>query len=426
VTFVFGNGKLSDLMGTVVGGKGRGGEMADRTIRDLAHAESYIAGICFKTGPPGRVGVELEFTVHHVDDPCRPLDPAALAEALHPHTPSTLDSRATHDPLPSGGLLTLEPGGQVEISTPPVGSLPALHAVVTADLDHLTDLLARAGLCLGSAAVDAWRPPRRLLHTARYDTMAGAFAAYHPHGALMMCSTASLQVCLDAGQSNRIPARWAALHAVGPVLLALFANSPRQDGTDTGWASARMRAWLGLDPRRTAPVPVTADPAVAWTRYALHAPVLGVLRGGRPEPVPAGVSFAAWVGGALPHPPTEADLDFHLSTLFPPVRPRGYLEVRYLDAQPPDAWLAPAAVLTALLADESSVDAVRDLCAPVADRWVEAARAALADRQLATTATKIAELALGQLAGTGLPQAIQDDIHEQVGRRLANGTRRTG
>jgi glutamate--cysteine ligase len=92
--------------------------------------------------------------------------------------------------------------------------------------------------------------------------------------------------------------------------------------------------------------------------------------------------------------------------------------VRYLDAQAPGQWLAPVAVIAALFADESCVDAVRDLCAPVAGRWHEAARGGLADRQLAATARKVSELALGQLAGTGLPQAIQDDIHELVRRRL--------
>ncbi|TML32193.1 MAG: ergothioneine biosynthesis glutamate--cysteine ligase EgtA [Actinobacteria bacterium] len=397
--------------------------ISEATIRTIAQAEGYISGICFKTGPPGRVGAELEWTVHHADDPGRPLDVAVLGPALAPHTPSTLDPNADPLPLPSGAVLTVEPGGQVEISTQPVRTLTELHAAVTADRHHLTALLARAGLRLGEFAVDPWRPPRRLLHTARYDTMADTFRSYGPHGATMMCSTAAVQVCLDAGRPERIAARWTALHSVGPVLLALFANSPRHAGVDTGWASTRMRSWLGMDPGRTAPVPVTGDPATQWTRYALRAPILGVLRDGRPTPAPAEVTFADWIRGALPDPPTLADLDFHLSTLFPPVRPRGYLEVRYLDAQPGDEWLAPVALVTALFDDEPTVDAVRDLSAPAAGRWHEAARAGLADRQLALTARKVAELALGRLAGTGLPQGLQADVHEMVGRRLAGGGR---
>ena len=388
------------------------------TLRDLAQAEGYIAGICFKTGPPGLIGIELEWTVHHVDDPGRPLEPAALASALHPHTPSTLDGRAAHLPLPNGTALTVEPGGQVELSSQPVESLAALHAIVSADLAYLTTLLARAGLRLGEDAVDAWRTPRQLLRTPRYDALAAAFQEYGPHGATMMCSTASLQVCLDAGLPERLPARWAAAHAVGPVLLALFANSPRHAGRDTGWASTRMRSWLGMDPARTAAVPVTGDPAAHWAGYALRAPVLGQLRHGQPVPVPTGISFADWIGGALPQPPTVADLDFHLSPLFPPVRPRGYFEVRYLDAQPPGEWIVPAAVLVALFSDEPTVDRVRDLCGPVDGRWHDAARLGLADRRLADAAREVAVLALDRLAGTGLPADVQEQVHEVVSRRL--------
>src|SRR5204863_10204552 len=91
----------------------------DPALRGLDQAEEYVAGICFKTGPPARTGVELEWTVHHDDDPGRPLDPNLLARALHPHTPSTLDAQADHLPLPGGNVLTVEPGGQVEISTQP-------------------------------------------------------------------------------------------------------------------------------------------------------------------------------------------------------------------------------------------------------------------------------------------------------------------
>ena len=392
----------------------------------LDQAEEYVAGICFKTGPPGLVGTELEWTVHHTDDPTRPLDPDLLARALHPHTPSTLDPDTDHLPLPSGDTITVEPGGQVEISTQPHPSLALLHAAVSADLDHLTALLAGAGLRLGEHATDAHRPPRRLLRTPRYDAMAEDFAAHGPHGHTMMCSTAALQVCLDAGPPDRVPARWAALHALGPVLLALFANSPRYAGERTGWASTRMRSWLGMDPARTGPVPNGgADPARDWARYAMSAPVLRVRRDGRSWRCPPGTSFADWIGGAFGDPPTRADLDYHLSTLFPPVRPRGYLEVRYLDQQPPDEWFAPVAVLAALFATESTVDGARELCAPVEGRWLDAARSGLADRELAATAGAVVELAAGALPETGLPQGIRTEVMETVGRRLAGGVEKS-
>src|SRR5258706_12179393 len=88
-------------------------------------------------------------------------------------------------------------------------------------------------------------------------------------GHIMMCSTAGLQVCLDAGPPAGLAARWAAVHALGPPLMALFANSARFAGGDTGWASARQQAWRGIDPSRTPAVPAHTDPSYAWARYAL-------------------------------------------------------------------------------------------------------------------------------------------------------------
>jgi glutamate--cysteine ligase len=260
------------------------------------------------------------------------------------------------------------------------------------------------------------------LHTPRYDAMAQAFAAHGPHGRTMMCSTAALQVSLDAGVADRVPARWSALHALGPVLLALFANSDRYAGERTGWASTRMRSWLGMDPARTGPVPDDGDPASAWARYAMRAPVLCVRRDGRAWRGPTGMTFADWIGVAPGDPPTEADLDYHLTTLFPPVRPRGYVEVRYLDQQAPDDWLAPVATLAALFVDEPTIDAVRDLCAPVDGRWQDAARHGLADPQLAAAARAVAGLAARQLSRTGLPQGICAEVTESVDRRLAAET----
>ncbi len=391
-----------------------------RVLRRLDQAEEYVAGICFKTGPPELVGIELEWTVHHRDDPSRPLDPAELARALDPHTPSTLDPEAEPLPLPGGSAVTVEPGGQVEISAPPHASLAVLRATVAADERHLTQKLARAGLCLGRYGADAHRAPRRLLYTPRYDAMAEAFSLHGSDGATMMCGTAAVQVCLDAGPPASAPARFAALQALGPVLLALFANSPRYAGRSTGWASSRMRTWLGMDPARTGPVPEEGDhPALTYARYALRAPVLCVRRPGQRWLCPGRITFADWIGGALGSRPTYDDLDYHLTTLFPPVRPRGYLEVRYLDQQPPGEWPVPLAVLTALTADDSVVDAVRDVCAPVRGRWRDAARHGLADRDLASAAQAVAGMAADRLAATGLPTEVRDQVTETVGRRLA-------
>ncbi|MEV6932267.1 ergothioneine biosynthesis glutamate--cysteine ligase EgtA [Dactylosporangium sp. NPDC051485] len=384
---------------------------ADRNtvITEIEQAEGYIASICFKTGPPASVGVELEFTVHDRRDPSAFLDRDRLCQALGEHAPTTLRADSPALPLRHGGSVTLEPGGQVEISSRPHASLAELHAAVGAEIEQLTALLATAGLVLGDTGVDPHRVPRRLISTPRYDAMEAAFDRRGVSGKIMMCSTAGLQVCLDAGPGPELAARWAAVNALGPPLLALFANSGRFAGRDTGWASARQQAWRGIDPSRTRPVPTDADPAQAWARYVLDAALLCVRRPGGEWDTPHGVTFAAWIRGALGSRPTFADLDYHISTLFPPVRPRGYLEIRYLDTQPGRGWFAPAALLTALLADAPTVACVLELCAPAVGRWVEAARDGLADPVLAGVAPALRELALGRL---DLPPELLDDVIE--------------
>jgi len=395
-------------------------------LGDATQAEDHITGICFKTGPPRRVGVELEFTVHHAGSPGTYLDPPTLRRALGAHSPATLHPANSDPPvpLPGGGLVTVEPGGQVEISSAPADSLAELHAAVTADLTYLTGLLAAAGLTLGEHGIDPYRSPRRLLDSPRYAAMERTFDRRGPHGRTMMSSTAGLQFCLDAGTEDQVGARFATVSALGPVLVAVFANSRWHAGRDTGWASRRMGAWLGIDPDRTRPLDPYADAAAGWAAYALAAPLLCVRRDGDRWDPPPGVTFADWIAGALPGKPTIDDLDYHLSTLFPPVRPRGYLEIRYLDTQPGDEWIAPAAVLTSLLADDRSAAAALSRAAPVADRWRPAARDGLADPALRSAAGEILELALAGLERTGLPAATRDRVTDIVDRRLHRYTDR--
>jgi glutamate--cysteine ligase len=395
-------------------------------LREIDEAEGYIASICFKTGPPTLIGVELEWNIHYTDDPTRPLETTLLSDILGPYAPTTLNPDSPHHPLPRGSAVTVEPGGQVEISSQPYASLADLHTAVTADTGQLTSLLHSAGLRFGETGIDTHRSPRQVLRTPRYDAMARTFDRHGPHGRTMMSSTAGLQLCLDAGTADRLAARWSALHALGPVMLAAFANSSHHAGHDTGWASARMRSWLGIDPARTRPALDHGDPALNWARYALDAPLLCVRRPGCDWQAPAGVTFANWVAGhsALAEAPTTDDLDYHLGTLFPPVRPRGYVEVRYLDAQPPEQWLPPVAVLVALLADESTVDIANDLCAPAAGRWTEAAMCGLADPVLAEVAEAVLDLGCRALDRTDLPAAARDEVADTVSRRMAAGKER--
>ncbi|GIJ65542.1 ergothioneine biosynthesis glutamate--cysteine ligase EgtA [Virgisporangium ochraceum] len=388
-------------------------------VNSVADAEGYIARVCFKTGPPESTGVELEWTVHHRDDPARPLDISALRAALGPHAPLSIDRDSPAAPLPGGSPVTVEPGGQVEISTPPAASPATLYQRVEADIAALQGLLARHGLVLGRNGIDPHRPPAIVVQTPRYAAMTHAFQPYRPYGDAMMRSTAGLQVCVDAGVDPT--ERWRALHTLGPALLAAFATSRRHAGHDTGWASARMRAWLRLDPRRTAPVyaqggSVTAD---AWVRYAMSAPLLCVRRDGDRWKAPPDSTFADWIGGALDTPPTHDDLSYHLTTLFPPVRPRGYLEVRYLDTQPPGEWIAPVAVVMSLLSSSDTIAEAERRAAPAIDRWEAAARHGTADPAIADAARGLLALAL-----ENLPVDTPGQASDLIRRRLdsARGT----
>ncbi|MBM7085481.1 ergothioneine biosynthesis glutamate--cysteine ligase EgtA [Micromonospora humidisoli] len=396
-------------------------------LGEVAGAAGHLARICFKTGPPTLTGVELEWTVHDAADPARPLDRARLRAALGPHSPPTLDDTGPARPLRHGSTVTVEPGGQVEVSTPPRSSVAALVSATQADIDELDALLARAGLVRGQTGIDPWRAPRPVVDTPRYRAMRCVFDRRGPAGQTMMYSTAGLQVCLDVGPAAGLAERWAAVHAIGPPLVAAFATADRHAGRPTGWASARMAAWLDIDPARTGPVwsvhQPDRDPVAAWTEYVLAAPLLCLRHAGPDWTPPPGVTFADWIAGALPDPPTTDDLDYHVSTLFPPVRPRGYLEVRYLDAQPGRDWTLPLAVLTALLRDDRTVRAARTIAAPVADRWRTAARQGLADPALARAAAALLDLARETLSTSDLPTETHDEIDRGIRRRIAAAER---
>src|SRR5512146_187309 len=156
--------------------------------------------------------------------------------------------------LPSGASLTVEPGGQLELSSAPAATLDELVEVTGRDLAALRDAAAAAGLELCGYGLDPLRPPRRLLDLPRYAAMEKFFDREGPWGRQMMCGTASVQVCLDAGDdsagSSGYRSRWRLLHAIGPVLVAALATSPPRDRTPTGWRSARQQVLSHLVPRR--------------------------------------------------------------------------------------------------------------------------------------------------------------------------------
>ena len=384
-----------------------------------ADAVRELADRCFcppAASPPGeQVGLELEWHTIAAAHPDERLDLDALrAAATGP------------GPLPAGGTLSFEPGGQLELNTSPHLGLDEVCAAAHDDAAELSRRMERVGVALVPVGLDAGRPPQRVLHTGRYDAMEAAFDAKGPHGRRMMCNTAALQVNVDLGPDPCV--RWRRAHALGPTLIATFANSPFGTeagvGRPSGWVANRLATWWGIDPSRTAAPSLASDPGESWARYALAANVL-LIRGASEDeatPLPAPFSFARWMEeGHEQGWPTLDDFAYHLTTLFPPVRPRGWFELRMLDALDADTWPVAVALTVALLVDPAAGGMVDEATQATAGAWAVAAEVGLADPGLARSADVCVAAALDALprlgASAGVCDAVADYAERHVARR---------
>lgn len=363
------------------------------TFTNAYDAARRIGETCLRDGPVGRVGLEVEAHCFDLSDPRRRPDWAELTDVI-----------ATVPELPGDSRITVEPGGAVELSGPPADGAPAAIVAMAADRAVLRETFERAGLGLVLLGADPLRPAGRVNPGARYRAMERFFAASGTGaaGAAMMTSTASVQVNLDAGPRDGWAGRVRLAHALGPTMIAITANSPLLAGRFTGWRSTRQRVWGQLDSARCGPVLGASgdDPASDWARYALRAPVMLVRSADAAQsatshsgalPVTNWVPFADWADGRAVlggRRPTEADLDYHLTTLFPPVRPRGFLEIRYLDSVPDTVWPAVVFTVATLLDDPSAAEIAAEATEPVATAWDPAARVGLGNRRLHAAAVR--------------------------------------
>ncbi len=351
----------------------------------LETARRHVAESALTDGAVGRVGLELEF---HLVDLVHPARRPTWAQATR-----VADGIGV---LPSRSLVTLEPGGQIELSTPPGDDVAAAVAALRADREVLRARLHEEGFGAAPLGADLARPVARINPGARYHAMERHFDALGCAGAgkEMMTATAALQVNLDAGPAAGWADRLSLIRSLVPMLVAASSTSPYLGGRSSGWHSMRQGTWQGIDHGRSDPVPA-GEPTEAWATYALNAPVMLVDSGGQLRPVTSRVSFADWLGGQAPfgRRPTLSDLDYHLTTLFPPVRPRGYVEIRCVDALPDRWWPALANLVATLVDDPVAADQAAELCAPVAGRWQSAARRGLEDPLIASAVTACAELA---------------------------------
>ena len=258
----------------------------------LSAAEVYVASTCFKTGPPRQIGIELEFVVAQDRDWSAPVDYTTVHHLLQ-----------SLPPLPAGGTLSREPGGQVELSTQVAADLPSVLAAATTDVAALRDAFAAQGLVLAGVGLDPHRPPQRVLDQPRYAAMERHLDRWGTGGRTMMCSTAAVQTTVEAAHvtpfgDGGLAARWDLLHAMAPTLIAAFANSPYSGGKPSGWKSGRQAAWRSIDPSRTTPAHTAGaatDPRETYVRFALDAQVMAVRRPGPDWSVSQPLTFRDWI-----------------------------------------------------------------------------------------------------------------------------------
>ena len=363
----------------------RGPRQPHRRLRGVSDVEALVAASCwpFATGPTvacgdRRVGLEAEAPAlerRPDGSPGARLRITALAGMLD-HAFGASPVAGPGWPTATGSVVTLEPGGQVEVSTPVAASAGAALVDLDGATAELDSLLASAGAVLVPLGSDPWHAldevPQQL-DAPRYRAMHDAFrrrGGPEGPGARMMRLTASLQVNLDLGMDEETALeRWHVATLAAPVLSAAFRSSP---------GAARTRAWQALDPTRSGPGPGLAvgsatgraAPVELLARAALDADVL--LHHGPSGDVVAGWagrSFRAWLADGGPGGPTAADLRLHLTTLWHDVRVRGFLEVRTIDALPRALQPAPVAVLCGLLLDPRARTQVLELLEPWAARY---------------------------------------------------------
>jgi glutamate--cysteine ligase len=387
--------------------------MAGRSCRlTVAAAREHVWNRCFTSFATGSVGLECEWHVFSDADPLAPVDLAHLKSRLDPC-----------GSLPGGSHITYEPGGQVELSSPPHAGVDSACRAMAADRDVVARVLAADGCSLVAAGVDPIRQPHRQLRAPRYDAMEAYFDVGGPAGRWMMSRTSSVQVNLDNGLDDiDADRRWRLAQQLGPTLIAAFANSPLAGGRPTGWCSTRSAVWWAIDPSRTRPVGARGGRA-AWLDYALRARVMFIRTSPAAyAPITEPLRFIDWInhGHELGFPSLD-DLDYHLTTLFPPVRPKGWLEIRYLDALPDPWWKVAAAVTTMLLDDQvASATAERDTVAG-SGLWYEAGRDGLAHPTLARSARACFVAAIEAMERTGVDPALVEASACYLDRFVARG-----
>lgn len=257
--------------------------------------------------------------------------------------------------VPDASRISFEPGGQVEISSRVFRSPQQLAQSLADTVGALRESAAAHGVTLLTLGVDPYNEIDEAaleLHAPRYESMTRHFDSIGPSGARMMRQTASLQVSIELGAKPM--QRWALLNALAPYLVAAYANSPDYARRPVGYASYRSHLWQTLDHSRTG-LPYDAnDPIGAYERFARGASrILG-------------------------------DDAAHLTTLFPEIRPRGFFEIRSIDAMEPGRLETALRFIHGIVHDcDTATEARRIVGEPDAAMLARAARQGRSDPEIA-------------------------------------------
>jgi glutamate--cysteine ligase len=268
------------------------------------------------------------------------------------------------------GTISLEPAGQFELSGAP---LENLHETCAEAARHLSQCKAVGDrLGLGFLGLGMWPDKSRadlpMMPKGRYRVMADHMPRVGNLGLDMMLRTCTIQVNLDYSSEADMARKFRVGLALQPVATALFANSPLTEGRPNGYKSFRSHIWEDTDPHRTGMLPFVFEDGFGYERYcdyALDVPMYFVFRDGRYIDC-AGESFRAFLDSKLPQLPGErprlSDWVDHLSTAFPEVRLKSFLEMRGADGGRWGKICALPALWVGLLYDQGALDAAWDLC----------------------------------------------------------------
>jgi glutamate--cysteine ligase len=283
-----------------------------------------------------------------------------------------------------GGAISLEPGGQFELSGAPLKTIHETACEIRSHMAQVHEVAAPLGLDFFAAGTcpDWQLKDIPVMPKARYRIMSGYMPKVGSRGLDMMFRTCTVQANLDFSSEADMVKKLRVSVALQPLATALFANSTHLDGKPTGFLSTRSEIWRDTDNNRTGMLAFAFEDGMGFERYvdwALNVPMYFVKRGNTYHDV-TGSNFKDLMAGRLEAMPNEtatvADWANHLSTTFPEVRLKRYLEMRGADAGPMPMLTALPAFWVGLLYDEPALDAAWDIVKP----WSAAQRQNLRDQ----------------------------------------------